>query len=349
MNQKLLITGGAGYIGSHTLLALIREGFAPIVLDNFSNSSPEVLRRIERLAGIAVEFVQGDVRDVAMLDDLFARQRGQGTPVSVVVHFAALKAVGESVGQPVSYYSNNVAGTLSLLEAMDRAQVRNLVFSSSATVYGEPLALPYTENHRIAPTNPYGWTKAMVEQILSDWTQSGEKRCGIALRYFNPIGAHASGMIGEAPSGIPNNLFPYITQVAVGERERLAVFGNDYETIDGTGVRDYLHVEDLAEGHVRAVEYALKNNGGFTAVNLGTGRGTSVLQLVAAFEAVSGRKIPYDIMPRRPGDIASAWANPDLAFQLLGWRARRTIEEMCADGWRWQSNNPQGYGPQALL
>ena len=349
MKQKLLITGGAGYIGSHTLLALIREGFSPIVLDNFSNSSPEVLRRIELLAGTAVEFVQGDIRDAALLDELFSYQRDQGTPVSVVVHFAALKAVGESVGQPVSYYSNNVGGTLSLLEAMDRAHVRNLVFSSSATVYGEPLALPYTESHPIAPTNPYGWTKAMVEQILNDWTRSGEQRCAIALRYFNPIGAHASGMIGEAPSGIPNNLFPYITQVAVGERERLAVFGNDYDTVDGTGVRDYLHVEDLADGHVRAVAYALKGEGGFSAINLGTGRGTSVLQLVSAFEQVSGRKIPYDIMPRRSGDIASAWANPDLAYQLLGWQALRTIEEMCADGWRWQSKNPQGYGPQALL
>lgn len=349
MNQKLLITGGAGYIGSHTLLALIREGFSPIVLDNFSNSSPEVMRRIEVLAGMAVEFIHGDVRDAALLDQLFAHQRDQGTPVSAVVHFAALKAVGESVGRPVSYYSNNVGGTLSLLEAMDKAAVRNLVFSSSATVYGEPVSLPYTEDHQIAPTNPYGWTKAMVEQILSDWTRGGQQRCGIALRYFNPIGAHPSGLIGEAPSGIPNNLFPYITQVAVGERARLAVFGDDYDTVDGTGVRDYLHVDDLADGHVRAVEYALKGNGGFTAINLGTGRGTSVLQLISAFERVSGRSIPYDIMPRRPGDIASAWADPDLAYRLLGWRALRTIDEMCADGWRWQAQNPQGYGPQALL
>lgn len=349
MKQKLLVTGGTGYIGSHTLLALIREGFVPIVLDNFSNSSPEVLRRIAALAGTAVEFMQGDIRDAALLDQLFAIQRDQGTPVSAVVHFAALKAVGESVGKPVNYYANNVGGTLTLLESMDKAQVRNLVFSSSATVYGEPLALPYTESHRIAPTNPYGWTKAMVEQILNDWTRSGDKRCGIALRYFNPIGAHVSGRIGEAPSGIPNNLFPYITQVAVGERQRLSVFGDDYDTVDGTGVRDYLHVEDLAEGHVRAVEFALKGEGGFTAINLGTGRGTSVLQLIAAFERVSGRQIPYEIMPRRAGDIASAWADPDLAYQLLGWKALRTIEQMCSDGWRWQSQNPQGYGPQALL
>lgn len=344
MNQKLLVTGGAGYIGSHTLLALVREGFTPIVLDNFSNSSPEVLRRIEALAGTAVEFVQGDIRDAALLDQIFAQQRNQGTPVSVVVHFAALKAVGESVEQPLSYYANNVGGTVDLLAAMDRAKVRNLVFSSSATVYGEPLALPYTEDHRIGPTNPYGWTKAMVEQVLKDWTHSGEGRAGIALRYFNPIGAHVSGHIGEAPAGIPNNLFPYITQVAVGKRDRLAVFGDDYDTVDGTGVRDYLHVEDLADGHVRAVEFALNGEGGFTAINLGTGRGTSVLQLVAAFEQASGRRIPYDIMPRRPGDIAAAWADPDLAYRLLGWRAVRTIEQMCADGWRWQSQNPLGYG-----
>ncbi|MBC9906802.1 MULTISPECIES: UDP-glucose 4-epimerase GalE [Achromobacter] len=343
MNQKLLVTGGAGYIGSHTLLALLRSGFTPIVLDNFSNSSPEVLRRVEALAGVALEVVSGDICDAALLDRIFATQRDLGTPVSTVVHFAALKAVGESVEQPLHYYANNVGGTITLLAAMDRAEVRNMVFSSSATVYGEPICLPYTEDHRIAPTNPYGWSKAVVEQILKDWAHIGGGRCGIALRYFNPIGAHESGTIGEAPSGIPNNLFPYITQVAVGKRERLAVFGDDYETVDGTGVRDYLHVDDLAEGHVKAVDVALKGHAGFTAVNLGTGRGTSVLQLVAAFEQASGRSIPYEVMPRRAGDIASAWANPELAHRLLGWRAERTIEQMCVDGWRWQSQNPKGY------
>lgn len=343
MNQKLLVTGGAGYIGSHTLLALLRGGFTPIVLDNFSNSSPEVLRRVEALAGVTLEVVSGDICDAALLDRIFATQRALGTPISTVVHFAALKAVGESVEQPLHYYANNVGGTITLLAAMDKAAVRNMVFSSSATVYGEPVRLPYTEDHRIAPTNPYGWSKAVVEQILKDWAHIGGGRCGIALRYFNPIGAHESGTIGEAPSGIPNNLFPYITQVAVGKRERLAVFGDDYDTVDGTGVRDYLHVDDLAEGHVRAVEVALKGNAGFTAINLGTGRGTSVLQLVGAFEQASRRSIPYQVMPRRAGDIASAWANPELAHRLLGWRAKRTIEQMCVDGWRWQSQNPKGY------
>ncbi|MBO9330446.1 UDP-glucose 4-epimerase GalE [Achromobacter xylosoxidans] len=343
MNQKLLVTGGAGYIGSHTLLALLRGGFTPIVLDNFSNSSPEVLRRVEALAGVKLEVIQGDICDVALLDRIFDTQRDLGTPISSVVHFAALKAVGESVERPLHYYANNVGGTITLLEAMDRAEVRNMVFSSSATVYGEPVKLPYTEDHRIAPTNPYGWSKAVVEQVLKDWTHIGDGRCAIALRYFNPIGAHGSGTIGEAPNGIPNNLFPYITQVAVGKRERLMVFGDDYDTVDGTGVRDYLHVDDLAEGHVRAVEVALNGLQGFTAVNLGTGRGTSVLQLVYAFEQASGRSIPYEVMSRRAGDIASAWADPELAHRLLGWRAERTIEQMCADGWRWQSQNPKGY------
>ncbi len=343
MTTTLLVTGGAGYIGSHTLLALIAAGYRPIVLDNYSNSSPEVLRRVEQLSGTAVEFAQGDIRDEALLDDLFAGQAQRGSPVQCVVHFAALKAVGESVSQPLAYYDNNVGGTTALLAAMDRAKVRHLVFSSSATVYGEPLQLPYSEQHRIAPTNPYGWTKAMVEQILKDWAATGEQRRAIALRYFNPIGAHSSGQLGESPQGMPNNLFPFITQVAVGKRERLMVFGNDYDTVDGTGVRDYLHVEDLADGHVRAVEYACRALDPFSAINLGTGRGTSVIQLVKAFEAASGKAIPCQIQPRRPGDIAAAWADPTLALDLLGWRANKTIEEMCADGWRWQSQNPDGY------
>lgn len=343
MTTTLLVTGGAGYIGSHTLLALVAEGYRPIVLDNYSNSSPEVMRRVEQLSGTAVEFVHGDIRDEALLDDLFAGQARRGSAVQCVVHFAALKAVGESVAKPLAYYDNNVGGTTALLAAMDRAAVRHLVFSSSATVYGEPLQLPYSEQHRIAPTNPYGWTKAMVEQILMDWAATGEQRRAIALRYFNPIGAHSSGQLGESPQGMPNNLFPFITQVAVGKREELMVFGDDYDTVDGTGVRDYLHVEDLADGHVRAVQFAGRALEPFSAINLGTGRGTSVLQLVKAFEQASGKKIPCVVRPRRPGDIASAWADPSRAYELLGWKAKKSIDEMCADGWRWQSQNPDGY------
>lgn len=343
MSKTLLVTGGAGYIGSHTLLALIAAGYRPVVLDNYSNSTPEVIRRAEQLSGTAIDFVQGDIRDGKLLDGLFDEQARRATPVQCVVHFAALKAVGESVAQPLAYYENNVGGTTTLLASMDRAQVRHLVFSSSATVYGEPLELPYSEQHRIAPTNPYGWTKAMVEQILKDWAATGEQRRAVALRYFNPIGAHSSGRLGEAPQGMPNNLFPFITQVAVGKRERLMVFGNDYDTVDGTGVRDYLHVEDLADGHVRAVQYASRAADPFSAINLGTGKGTSVFELVKAFEQASGKKIPCTVQPRRPGDIASAWADPALAFELLGWRAQKSIEEMCADGWRWQSQNPDGY------
>ncbi len=343
MDKTLLVTGGAGYIGSHTLLALIAAGYRPVVLDNFSNSVPEVLRRVEQLSGAQVEFVEGDIRDAGLLDRLFQQKAASGNPVQCVVHFAALKAVGESVANPLAYYDNNVGGTTTLLQAMDRAQVRHFVFSSSATVYGEPVALPYTEQHRIAPTNPYGWTKAMVEQVLRDWAATGEQRRAVALRYFNPIGAHASGRLGEAPQGIPNNLFPFITQVAVGKRERLMVFGDDYETVDGTGVRDYLHVEDLADGHVRAVEYAGRTEAPFAAFNLGTGKGTSVLQLVRAFEQASGVAIACTVLARRPGDIASAWADPALAYRELGWKAERSIEQMCADGWRWQSQNPDGY------
>lgn len=347
MTHKLLITGGAGYIGSHALLALVRAGYKPIVLDNFSNSSPEVMRRVDALAGAPLEFVEGDIRDRARLASVFAQEQQRGTPISTVMHFAALKAVGESVSHPLAYYENNVGGTVTLLAAMDAAGVKNIVFSSSATVYGEAVSLPYTEAHRIAPTNPYGWTKAMVEQILRDWAHVGAGRTAIALRYFNPIGAHDSGRIGEAPNGIPNNLFPYITQVAIGQRERLRVYGGDYDTIDGTGVRDYLHVEDLVDGHVRAVKFALNSGDGFTAINLGTGKGTSVLQLLQAFEQASGRAIPYEIVARRAGDIASAWADPSLAEQLLGWRATRTIDRMCEDGWRWQLNNPSGYADGA--
>ena len=343
-NRTLLVTGGAGYIGSHTLLALIMAGYRTVVLDNYSNSVPEVLRRVEQLSGTSIEFVQGDVRDAKILDELLQRKMEDGSRVQCVVHFAALKAVGESVANPLAYYDNNVGGTTALLSAMDRAQVRHLVFSSSATVYGEPTELPYSEHHRIAPTNPYGWTKAIVEQMLKDWAATGEDRRAVAPRYFNPIGSHASGILGEAPQGTPNNLFPFITQVAVGKREKLMVFGDDYDTVDGTGVRDYLHVEDLADGHVRAVQYACGATDPFSAINLGTGKGTSVFQLVRAFEQASGKKIACEIQPRRPGDIAAAWADAALAYRLLGWKAERDIEKMCADGWRWQSGNPDGYG-----
>lgn len=343
MTQTLLVTGGAGYIGSHTLVELIQAGMRPVVFDNFSNSSLEAVRRVERITNNRIELIEGDVRDARALDAAFASIAAEGTPVSCVLHFAALKAVGESVAQPLRYYDNNVHGTTVLLEAMRRAGVRRMVFSSSATVYGEPEALPYQEDHRIAPTNPYGATKAMVEQILQDVCVADPEFSAVTLRYFNPIGAHPSGLIGEDPQGDPNNLFPYITRVAVGRLPELAVFGNDYDTVDGTGVRDYLHVVDLARGHVKAVSYA-NSATGFVAVNLGTGNGTSVLELVEAFSRVTGRTIPRRISARRPGDIAQAWADPTLARTLLDWVATHSIDQMCADGWRWQSDNPQGYG-----
>lgn len=343
MNDSLLVTGGAGYIGSHTLIELISAGYRPVVVDNYANSSPDVLSRVESLTGCAIERVQADVRDAAALDAVFERSRAAGKPIRCVIHFAALKAVGESVQKPLDYYDNNICGTLSLLQAMERAGVDQIIFSSSATVYGEPEALPYVESHRIAPTNPYGQTKAMVEQILSDWCLARAGRTAIALRYFNPIGAHASGLIGEAPSGIPNNLFPYIAQVAVGKREKLQVFGDDYDTVDGTGVRDYLHVVDLARGHVKAADFAAQSGSGFVAINLGTGTGTSVLQLMEAFEHASDKSIPYAVVQRRPGDVAAAWADASLAKRLLGWSAELSIQDMCRDGWRWQSQNPDGY------
>lgn len=343
MKTSVLVTGGAGYIGSHTLVEFLAAGYHPIVLDNFCNSSPGVLRRVEALTGRSVTWREGDVRDASVLDALFSLAREQGAPVECVVHFAGLKAVGESVAKPLDYYDNNVYGSIVLLRAMERAQVRRIVFSSSATVYGEPRSLPYTEDHPLAPTNPYGRTKAMVEAMLADWCAADPGRTAVNLRYFNPIGAHASGQIGESPRGTPNNLFPYITQVAIGKREKLLVFGNDYPTPDGTGVRDYLHVSDLADGHVKAVEYARRARPGCFAFNLGTGRGTSVLELVKAFESTTGRTVPYEILGRRPGDVAQMWADPSAANELLGWRASRSIEDMCRDGWRWQSQNPDGY------
>jgi len=332
----VLATGGAGYIGSHTVVELLAAGFDVICLDNFSNSSPEAVRRVEKIAGRRVTLVNGDVRDREVLARVFKR------PIDAVVHFAALKAVGESVQQPVAYYDNNLCGTLALLAAMDAAGVTRIVFSSSATVYGVPDSLPLTETAPIRPVNPYGHTKAMVEQMLRDWCAADAARSAVSLRYFNPIGAHPSGAIGEDPRDVPNNLFPFIAQVAVGKRERLNVWGGDWPTEDGTGVRDYLHVVDLALGHVAGIAYAQKAPG-FAAINLGTGRGTSVLQMVRAFESATGRAVPYAVAGRRDGDVAACWADASLARSLLGWQATRGIEEACADGWRWQSGNPDGY------
>lgn len=335
--STLLITGGAGYIGSHAIVELLQAGYDVVCIDNYVNSSPEALRRVERIAGRRVTQVDGDVRDAATLDRIFAQHAIDG-----VIHFAALKAVGESVARPLAYYDNNVGGALALLAAMQRAGVRRIVFSSSATVYGVPRELPLREDAPLAATNPYGQTKLAIEQILRDVAAADARWSIVSLRYFNPIGAHPSGLIGEDPHDIPNNLFPFITQVAAGKRERLNVFGDDWPTPDGTGVRDYLHVVDLAAGHLRAFEYA-KTRSGCIEINLGTGRGTSVLELVQAFERATGRRVPYAIAPRRPGDIAACWADPSRAHELLGWRAMRSIGEACADGWRWQQNNPNGY------
>jgi UDP-glucose 4-epimerase len=333
----LLVTGGAGYIGSHTAVALLEAGHRVVSLDNYSNSSPLALERVQRIAGRPLTAVEGDVRDAALLARLFAGHAFDG-----VIHFAALKAVGESVAQPLAYYENNVGGTLSLLRAMDTAGVRRFVFSSSATVYGAPDVLPITEQAPVRTTNPYGATKAMVEQVLRDLAAADDRWSVVSLRYFNPIGAHPSGEIGEDPNDIPNNLFPFICQVAAGRREQLAVFGDDWPTPDGTGVRDYLHVVDLAAGHLRAFEF-VQRHAGMVPVNLGTGRGVSVLQLVRAFEAATGQPIAYRIVGRRPGDIAECWADPTSAERLLGWRAEFGVERACADGWRWQRRNPDGY------
>ncbi|HNB80315.1 MAG TPA: UDP-glucose 4-epimerase GalE [Rhodocyclaceae bacterium] len=335
--MAILVTGGAGYIGSHTCVELLQAGEQVIVLDNFSNSSPEAVRRVGAIAGRAPLCVEGDIRDAACLARLFSDH-----DIEAVIHFAGLKAVGESVAKPLLYYDNNVVGTIRLLEAMRAAGVRNLVFSSSATVYGDPQRLPLTEDHPLSATNPYGQSKLMIEEILRDVARSEPGwRIGL-LRYFNPVGAHASGTIGEDPQGIPNNLMPFVAQVAVGAREKLSVFGGDYPTPDGTGVRDYIHVVDLAIGHLRALD-RIRAHEGLFAVNLGTGIGYSVLDMVRAFEAASGRKVAYRIVDRRPGDIASCYADPSLARALLGWRAERGIEQMCADAWRWQSANPRGF------
>lgn len=338
MKQTVLVTGGAGYIGSHTTLALLQADFDVVVLDNLCNSSAESLRRVANLSGRTPVFVKGDVRDRPLLDRILAQY-----PVHAVLHFAGLKAVGESVVQPLNYYNNNVSGTVTLCQAMAKAQVFTLVFSSSATVYGDPVTLPITEEHPIGQaTNPYGRSKYMVEQVLVDLSESDSRwRLGL-LRYFNPAGAHVSGQIGEDPNGVPNNLLPYITQVAVGKLSELIVFGHDYSTTDGTGVRDYIHVEDLAQGHLAALS-ALQNKHGVHAWNLGTGKGYSVLEIVQAFESITGRHVPYRLAPRRSGDIASCYANPDKAARDLGWTAQRDILSMMRDAWRWQMMNPAGY------
>ena len=332
----ILVTGGTGYIGSHTVVELLAAGKDVLILDNYANSSPKVLERIAKISGRAPAFREGDIRDVDGLRALFAAHR-----IEAVIHFAGLKAVGESVEQPLTYYDNNVNGTLCLLQAMRQAGVRRLVFSSSATVYGDPHRVPIREDFPLQATNPYGRSKLMVEEMLRD-LQRAEADWQIAiLRYFNPVGAHPSGLIGENPNGIPNNLMPFVAQVAVGKRAQLSVFGNDYPTPDGTGVRDYIHVVDLAQGHLAALA-ALARSGQSLTVNLGTGQGYSVLDMVRAFEAASGRPVPYQIVARRAGDIATCYADPQLAGELLGWQARRGIGEMCADAWRWQSKNPDG-------
>lgn len=334
----ILVTGGAGYIGSHTCVELLAAGYDVVVVDNLSNSKPEALKRVEEIAGRKLAaFYRVDIRDKAALRALFGAHL-----IDAVIHFAALKAVGESVAKPLMYYDNNIAGTVALAEVMAEAGVKSLVFSSSATVYGDPASVPIREDFPTGPTNPYGRTKWMMELVLSDLAAADPEWRVALLRYFNPVGAHASGRIGEDPNGLPNNLMPYVSQVAVGRLPQLRVFGGDYATPDGTGVRDYIHVVDLAVGHVAAVR-RLSERTGVLTVNLGTGQGYSVIDVVKAFEKASGRPVPYEIAPRRPGDVAQCYAEPTLAETELGWRATRGIEEMCADAWRWQSSNPQGY------
>lgn len=336
--MTILVTGGTGYIGSHAIVELQNAGHQVLALDNLCNSSRESLLRVEQITGKPVPFVQGDIRDASLLSRVF-----RDYSITAVMHFAGLKAVGESVARPLEYYDVNVNGTLMLAKAMSEAGVFNLVFSSSATVYGSPESMPINEQCAVGgTTNPYGTSKLMVEKMLQDLAASDERWSIALLRYFNPVGAHESGLIGEDPSGVPNNLLPYVTQVAVGQRERLSVFGGDYSTEDGTGVRDYIHVVDLAVGHLRAIEYIAARKG-VSIFNLGTGRGYSVLEIVAAFERVTGRKVPYAIMPRRAGDIAECWSDPARAKQELGWVARRSLEQMLADAWRWQSQNPNGF------
>ena len=335
--MKVVLTGGAGYIGSHTAVECLAAGHDVVVFDNLSNSSPLSLERVATIAGRPVEFVEGDIRDRDALRRLFAAHR-----VDAVIHFAGLKAVGESVEKPLLYYDNNIAGSIALFEEMTAGGVKSVVFSSSATVYGDPASVPITEDFPLSATNPYGWSKLFIETMLRDLAHADGGWKIALLRYFNPVGAHASGLIGEDPRGIPNNLMPYIAQVAVGRRQQLSVFGGDYPTPDGTGVRDYIHVVDLARGHVAALDRLAGLQGAHTW-NLGTGRGVSVLEMVRAFEAASGKSVPYRIVDRRPGDVAQCWADPGRAARELGWRAEHDLARMCADAWRWQSGNPDGY------
>lgn len=337
--MSILVTGGAGYIGSHTCLELLESGYEVVVVDNLYNSSKESLKRVEKLTGKKITFYEADIRDKKALEEVFSKES-----IDSVIHFAGLKAVGESVEKPLEYYENNITGTLVMCQVMREHEVKNIVFSSSATVYGNPAFVPITEEcPKGEITNPYGQTKGMLEQILTDLHVADPDWNVILLRYFNPIGAHKSGIIGENPKGIPNNLIPYITQVAVGKLECLGVFGDDYDTPDGTGVRDYIHVVDLALGHVRAIE-KLKEKKGVLIYNLGTGNGYSVLEVIKSFEKACGKKIPYQIKPRRLGDIATCYADPTKAKAGLNWEAKRGIDEMCEDSWRWQSSNPDGYG-----
>ncbi len=335
--KTTLVTGGAGYIGSHTLIELINNNFEVVVIDNLANSSRESLRRVEQITGHEIPFIEADVRDQSALSDIFTTY-----DIDSVIHFAGLKAVGESVAKPLEYYDNNLVSTLALLEAMRKYNVKQLVFSSSATVYGSPSELPLRETSTVGVglTNPYGKTKYMIEQIIQDYCAADPTFEATILRYFNPIGAHQSGQIGEDPNGIPNNLLPYVAQVAVGKLQSVGVFGNDYDTPDGTGVRDYIHVVDLARGHVAALQHM---KAGASIYNLGTGSGTSVLEIIKAFSKACGRNLPYDIKPRRAGDIAACYADCSKAERELGWRAELSIEQACADSWRWQSQNPNGF------
>ncbi|MFT5572412.1 MAG: UDP-glucose 4-epimerase [Cryomorphaceae bacterium] len=335
--QKILVTGGAGYIGSHTAVALIEQGYQPVLLDSFCNSSPLVVDRIKQITGSSLIVVEADLRDEAVLAEVFSQHN-----FAAVIHFAGLKAVGESVRQPLRYYHNNVFGSLQLFKAMSNADCRRLVFSSSATVYGDPACVPITEDFPLSATNPYGQSKLMIEKILRDTYVADPDWQISILRYFNPVAAHPSGLIGEDPNGIPNNLLPFIAQVGVGKLDKLSVFGNDYASPDGTGVRDYIHVCDLANAHLSALQ-ALSNEHGCEAYNIGTGRGYSVLEMVAAFERASGVKIPYSIEPRRSGDVAQCYANTDRSAAQLGWRADYDLDQMMTDQWRWQSGNPDGY------
>ena len=338
--MAILVTGGAGYIGSHTCVELLNAGYEVVVFDNLYNASRKALERVEEITGKKVKFYEADMRDRGAMEEIFSQES-----IDSVIHFAGLKAVGESVRKPLEYYENNINGTLVLLDVMRAHGVKNIVFSSSATVYGDPAVVPITEDcPKGQCTNPYGWTKSMLEQILTDLHTADEEWNVVLLRYFNPIGAHKSGKIGEDPSGIPNNLLPYVAQVAIGRLKCVGVFGNDYDTPDGTGVRDYIHVVDLALGHVKAIQKMEEMKGGVKIYNLGTGKGYSVLDVIRSFSKACGKEIPYEIKPRRAGDIAACYADPAKAYQELGWKAERGIDEMCEDSWRWQSMNPNGYG-----